>query len=635
MTENVDYGEFSPQEEAPADARYFVDNGGSTIRVPAQHASLAREQGYLPASEDQVKAYDSAREQAKKYGGIGGALASGIQSAGSLLTFGGTDVLQAKLAPYLPTGTLHTAEELQALHELHPVASAVGTAAALVPGVLAGLAGKGLSALGAEGAAQALKTAVPGAVGAPAAIGELGAALSRQVGRRLPEATGWASAAARGVAQAAPSLALESGLYGVQNVVHEQALGDPRSVGEALVSEVGPDTLFGAALAVPFGIGGGLLSHLKGLAAEGRYPLALKDKEAIAVAHALGDGASTKRVTNSMIDTLGPEGANQALRDMGDLGFGSPASTARQNMELADTIKKSQGIEDLIKDVSSTLSPDKQPQWAGILQKIKDEALAPLEESSFNYGESAAKSISRDLSRLTGNLKEGVSLEDLYRLRRDADAAVKDSGGFGDEGAKAYNMALRKVRNIFADEMTAAVERSGRPASDLTDRLRRYQLAEYASDFADAAGKERFGPPSGNGLGIGSGAFVGYHLASGLGGGALPLATVSGAMVGRAASSVAQRYAPGLLAWALRRLRNGVSYRQVAAELEASGRRADREADSAVWHAAVARSRADAARRGRDAGPRRGRCGRCSCGRWQQPHSRRTRRDRRATAARQ
>lgn len=564
---STEYNEFSPEDEAPSDARYFVDTGGSTVRIPVEHASLAREQGYLPAGEDQVKAYDSVRELAKKYGGVGGGLAAGIQSAGSLLTFGGTDVLQSKLAPYLPEGTLHTAEELETLQHLHPYTSTAGAIAALAPGLVAGVARKGLGLIGAEGLSKAIPATIP-TVGAPAAIGAAGHALSGLAEKILPQATGYGMAALRGVAKLAPALAAESALYGAQNVAHEQALGDPRSMGEALVSEVGPDALFGTALAVPFGVGGGLLSHLKGLATEGHYPLPLKDAEAVQVARAMGEGAATKRVTNSMIDTLGHEKANEALIEMGEAGFGAPASTARRNLEMATEMQKSQGIENLVKDVSSTLAPELQPKWSKILEKVSKQELAPLESGTLSHTRRAAKMLAEGLDEATAKFKDRMSMEDLYALRREVDDGVRASGGYTDEGAMAYNKALRGYRSVLAGEMKNAVERSGRPVKDLTTRLRNYQLAEYAKDFADAAIKEKFGPAENNGLGIGSGAFVGYHLASGLTGGALPLATVGGAMVGRTVSRIAQRYAPGALAWALRRLRQGVSFADVAADLK-------------------------------------------------------------------
>jgi hypothetical protein len=168
---------------------YFIAPSGEVIAVDAAQAqAFAGARGYVPASPDQIKDYQTQQ----KYGGaVEGAKAFG-EHAASALTFGLSDVAE-RAAGVSP-------EAMQGRETAHPVASAAGTAVGVATPLVSTLGGAS-------------------AFTAPALIARAGEAA-------VPKALGK-------IAGKAVQLGTEGALYGAGNVVHEAALGDPNLTAQA------------------------------------------------------------------------------------------------------------------------------------------------------------------------------------------------------------------------------------------------------------------------------------------------------------------------------------------------------------------------------------------------------------------
>jgi hypothetical protein len=206
---------------------YLVNQDGEVVKVAADDAQSLVDSGYLAASEKQVH---DARLQ-EKHGSFGQQVATGAEAAGEALTLGGSDYLERALGV--------SPEDIAGREEANPTVHAVGTVAGTVaPLVLSG----GTSAL-AEGAQLT----------APSLVARLGTAVRGGAEAALPAATSTLGRmATRGVASALGA-ATEGAFYGVGQVVHEKALGNPNLTAQQALSEVGLSAALGGGLG--FGLG--------------------------------------------------------------------------------------------------------------------------------------------------------------------------------------------------------------------------------------------------------------------------------------------------------------------------------------------------------------------------------------------
>jgi ADP-ribosyltransferase exoenzyme len=172
-----------------------------------------------PAAEAELRAAERATRIEREHGGVGGAIATGVESALDTATFGGygalTDVIW---------GDDYT-EARRERREANPEAGIAGTiAGAVAPALLSG----------GGGAAGALARATP-------------AGMASRLGARIAEG---------GVARAATGYAVEGALYGAGHVLSESILYDKELSAEAFLAGAKEGALWGGL----GGVGATLLS---------------------------------------------------------------------------------------------------------------------------------------------------------------------------------------------------------------------------------------------------------------------------------------------------------------------------------------------------------------------------------------
>lgn len=199
----------------------------------------------------------------EKHGGALGLIGAASKGVLKGFSMGLSDIALSKI---VETGiTRRTPEELAALETLHPTASFTGELAGMGLGLLTPLGWLGAAAKAggaARGAvlgsrvARAAKAVAPltTPVKATARLGSITAEGAENMALRALTKRGIKSEALKKTLAKATGLgsagAVEGGLWGGAHTISEVALGDPESVAETIVANVGAGALFGA------GIGG-------------------------------------------------------------------------------------------------------------------------------------------------------------------------------------------------------------------------------------------------------------------------------------------------------------------------------------------------------------------------------------------
>lgn len=248
----------------------FVDPQGQVVQLPDDQTQDAVAQGYAPASVEQADAFDDEVEAQRKYSTPGQQILTGVEGAGRTLTFGISDILERALAyevPALLRGESATsiiqgdhAKPIRERERINEGAATLGSVLGVVaPAVVSG----GASLLG-EGAAAgtlrgASELAAPSLIsragrGLVGALEGSGAELGVRTPGLLPQATGPLSAIVRKAAAEAMGGAVEGGLYGLGEVVHEGLVGDPDLTAESALGTVGLSALLGGGLGTGLGI---------------------------------------------------------------------------------------------------------------------------------------------------------------------------------------------------------------------------------------------------------------------------------------------------------------------------------------------------------------------------------------------
>lgn len=262
--------------------QFFIDSSGEVVPVPADQAAGAAQLGWVPASPKQVSDY----QLEQKYGTPGqGAIAFG-EHAASAATMGLSDVAERALR-------VSTPEAMAGREKANPVASGAGTAVGVVAPLIATMGASAPEAAGPLARAAELS--------APSLIAKVGGATTDAVRAALPVGeTAIGRIAARAASSGAGS-AIEGAAYGLGQVVHEEALGDPDLTAQRALATVGLSAALGGGMG--FALGG----------AEGALPeVARKGKEIIGDAFrkgesAIGDlfkGSSSTTGTDGNVATL-------------------------------------------------------------------------------------------------------------------------------------------------------------------------------------------------------------------------------------------------------------------------------------------------------------------------------------------
>lgn len=208
-------------EEKTPDLVNVTDPFGKVGSLPKEQANEALDNGYRPATMDEV----TAAKNEDKYGGVQGSIFAGALGAARTATLGASDLALTNL----PEGVGFSPEELKGFEETNPVSNAVGAVGGLLRDPL-GLA----KAIGSAGKAT---TAAGKAAIKAAGIVEDSSLAARAL------STG-ANAAGMGV---------EGALYGgVAGSTNELALGDQSLNSEKVLANVGYGALLGGATGAAF-----------------------------------------------------------------------------------------------------------------------------------------------------------------------------------------------------------------------------------------------------------------------------------------------------------------------------------------------------------------------------------------------
>lgn len=206
--------------------------------------------------------WDQTTSNEEKFGGIGGAAKAAALSAADMLSFGGASQLLTKSGMAEP-------ETLKGIEETNPKSVFAGGAAGLGIAHLYGV-GEAEDAIAAS--RLALKAAVK--TGNAVEIAKATEALSAvkntlgagdllnpvkaisKVGGKVSEAVG------PGVLGTAAGAAAEGALFGAGQTVSEQALGDPDTVAESLMHNMGYGALIGGGIGTTLGVGAKAISKI-------------------------------------------------------------------------------------------------------------------------------------------------------------------------------------------------------------------------------------------------------------------------------------------------------------------------------------------------------------------------------------
>ncbi len=235
---------------------YLVRSDGEIVKGPTAGVEAALESGYRLATPEQQAKFEADVQEAQTYGTTGQAILTGAEKVAKGATGG--------LSTYLETALGVDPEAIKARERQNPTAAMIGEAVGiaapllLTGGVSAGAAGAaGAARAGAAGAAaEAGLLSRAASLTAPALAARAGAGVTAAARAALPEATSLAGQIARQAAAAGAGSAVEGAFYGLGNVVHESALGDPHLTAQSALAEVGLNAALFGGLGGVFGAAG-------------------------------------------------------------------------------------------------------------------------------------------------------------------------------------------------------------------------------------------------------------------------------------------------------------------------------------------------------------------------------------------
>ncbi len=557
---------------APQEA-LFVDHEGATVAVPVAQAQDAVAQGFIPANAEQATAFHAEEAAQAKYGGLGQQIATGVESAADVATFGASRWAERGLG-------IATAEEQSERKRINPDAATAGTVAGVA---LPAIATLGTSAE-AQGALGAVRTAAE--LAPMAGVSRLGAAGVRAAEAALPAATTFAGRIAQKAATSAVGSAIEGAALGVGNVVSEAALGDPHLTAEGILSEVGMGALSGGVL-------GGGTGALFGLAKE-----ATTGKIGVRLAEWLGEvegernikaaGAIKSDVARA-VKQKGEENLNAIGREMGEMGLVTPFSTPAKVAERAEEMLAKEGPK------FGTFLADTEAKAAAkgiasgvdardFLTRAGTEAIAPLADNPLQ--KAAAERLAGIVDDFgakyagTPGMPGRIPIEELHVLRRQLDKEIFGHLGNKDPGITAFADGLSDLRRSVKGAMEDSITAMGGDLREWKALNRRYEVAATAEKFGNAGALRAQGN---NALSL-------TETMAGMTG--LIHGNVPGALLSTAAGVVGRRFSAGVLGAGARAARGAVEDRLIASAaqkaLPAGERALAEQAASVVSHTASA-----------------------------------------------
>lgn len=447
---------------------FVVSPDGEEGYLSPTDAQGAIDAGYRQGTPEEQQHH----ENKKKFDTTGQQIATGVEGAADALTLGGSTFLERGLG--VP------AEDIAGRAEENPVSHGIGTAVGIAaPLVLTAGAAAAPEAI-AEGGLGVAKGIAE--LSAPSLITKAGQAVTKAVGLGLE---GQATSALGRIGTKALAVgaggALEGGLYGVGNVVHEAALGDPHLTAQSALAEIGLSAALGGGLAAS----GGVLSGVAKEATSGDLGAKLADwlgtfegERNIKAAGAVqGDITRTGK-------QIGRERLNSIGKEMGELGLVGPFSTPVQTLERAQGLMQKAGGEmgDILRaaDASATKAA---PEIESIVAKAR-EAIEPLSQNPLQ--KEAASKLTAALDGYEAKFTaQPLTFESAHAMRREISEALYGMRGNMDPFANAFKEGLHDLRTIVSDEINSSLEKSGASSAAWKQANRLYEVASKASDFAE------------------------------------------------------------------------------------------------------------------------------------------------------
>ena len=204
----------------------LIDPDGNPTNVDASEAQQAISQGgYTVPSAAQIQ---DAQDYSNFGGGAVNSLEAGAAAAARAATFGFSDHVLTDSGIVDP----HTLSELQ---RRHGAADAAGTGVGIIAPMLVG--------------------DEAGPLNLVSGVGKLGSAAEHATASILPAGESLASRILSKAGSKAVGSAVEGAAYGAGNVVSEAALGDPDTVAQHAVAQIGLSALLGGGLGATVGLG--------------------------------------------------------------------------------------------------------------------------------------------------------------------------------------------------------------------------------------------------------------------------------------------------------------------------------------------------------------------------------------------
>ena len=494
----------------------MVHGDGSLIPVPVDQVRDYAGLGYRQATPEET-AQHGLEEQ---YSTPGQAAIAGLESAGSALTFGGSSQAEAALGV--------SPAAMAAREHFNPMASTLGT--------VAGVAIPSLVSLG--GASEFT---------APALISKLGGAATRGAGAELPAALSTAGKIARQAVASGLGASAEGAAYGLGNVIHEDALGDPNLTAQSAMSEVGLSALLGGGSGV--GLGGS--SSALGALADKFTAGDMANK----VSSWLGDfeaGRNIKAAGGIQSDiarlskSKGRDGLMQIAREGGELGLVSPFSSPAQTVERAIDLQQTAGgaMGDLLKDADAQITNEVGPEIDDVVEQARSKVLAKLQGNPLEQG--AADEVGRVLDAYEQKFADGMTFSDMHEMRQQLDTKIYGLRGAMDPLSTTLKDSLHDIRGIVSDALKSGLDDVAGLSDEWKTANRQYEVATVFRRLGEK-GVDR---AVGNNL-VSPTEFLGV-LSGGLGAGA------AGAALVGAGTAAARRYSAGLLGWAAKAMRDSL-----------------------------------------------------------------------------
>lgn len=539
--------------------------GNVEMADPAEAGSLIAA-GYVPASPEQAR--DWALEQ--KYGTQ--PVRAGLESFGSMLTFGLSDVMARQMG--VP------AEDLAGREKANPTASLVGSAAGVVlPAIMT--AGVSAEAQGLAGAAR-----VGAELAAPSLIAKAGRAAAKGAAKLLPEAETMIGRLARKGAAGAAGGAVEGALFEVGHLVHEAALEDPGLTAESALAQVGLSAALMGGLAGTGSVLGALTKEIGGRPSDlaGKVADWLADTEAAANLKQAGGIQSTRK---ALLKRVGgnEEYLNKKLVEMRDMGILDDFARPARVLERAEAIQASDGpaIREFLLSADHLAAAEGRLLGNGIraVERARSEILEPLARNPLTSElRDVAGGLGRTLDRYAARWAKGSSLEDLHLVRRELDESIRGINREMAPNRTDMTSALNRFRRFVSEELEAGVAKSGQESALWKQMNRRYEVASTAADLASAGLSRELGNnriPLTESLGLLGGILQGDPLVG--------LAVAGG-------TSLARKYGSATIGWMARGLRDVVTGEAGQAVVNRTARQiAQERAAGAATGVAIAQAR--------------------------------------------